>query len=497
MTKHPAQPLRAVVYVRLSSHRGDADPSTSPARQEQSCRAYCEAKGWTVVDVVKDLDVSGSDKGARLDRPGLRAIRERWADVDVVIFGRLDRLARNVIDFRTFADEAAEHDAALVSVAESLDLTTPSGRFVATILAAFAEMEAATIAARTLDGIDGTRRLGRWAGGNPPYGMKIVAAPDGPGFVLAPDPDTAPIVREIADAVLSGTPLYRVAQDLNARGILTQVAALAAAGRTKRPPSAWSATTLRRLLTNPAMIGRSLHRGEVLRDETGLPRRVWEPVLPEADWRRLRALLAPASGRSTAAPGRPGRLLTGGLARCGRCDRPLYATSRTLPDGGTRPFYACSAKRNGYPCDGVAIGAEALETYVADYVLSLVGAWPVVEAVTIAVDDGRRADVEAAIADFARRMTEPGADIPALASRLAALHAERDALPATAPTETRRVPTGLTFRQTWDARDTDGRRALLAGNVEAVRVRSGVRGRRGFDPARVVIDMHEHAEEID
>ena len=180
------------MYVRLSSHRGESDPSTSPARQEESCRAYCLAKGWEVDAVVSDLDVSGSDKGLRLDRPGLRTIRDRWADVQVVIFAKLDRLARNVIDFREFADEAAANGVALVSVAESLDLTTASGKFVATILAAFAEMEAATIAQRTSDGIDATRRLGRWAGGNPPYGMKIVPASDGPGFILAPDPETAP-----------------------------------------------------------------------------------------------------------------------------------------------------------------------------------------------------------------------------------------------------------------------------------------------------------------
>jgi DNA invertase Pin-like site-specific DNA recombinase len=72
-----------------------------------------------VLDVIRDLDVSGSDKGDRLDRPGLRKIRERSGDVDVLIFAKLDRLARNVIDFRAFADEAADHGAALVSVAKN------------------------------------------------------------------------------------------------------------------------------------------------------------------------------------------------------------------------------------------------------------------------------------------------------------------------------------------------------------------------------------------
>jgi site-specific DNA recombinase len=92
--------------------------------------------------VIEDLDVSGSDNGKRLDGPGLRKIRQRWDEFDVIIFAKLDRLARNVIDFRAFAEEAAEHGAALVSVDESLDLTSPSGKFVATILAAGSQHEA-------------------------------------------------------------------------------------------------------------------------------------------------------------------------------------------------------------------------------------------------------------------------------------------------------------------------------------------------------------------
>ena len=105
------RPTRAIVYVRLSVFRGETDTSVSPEEQERRCRAYAESKGWQVVDVIRDLDVSASDKGLRLDRPGLLEVRDRLDDVDVVIFAKLDRLARNVVDFRAFADEAAEHGA--------------------------------------------------------------------------------------------------------------------------------------------------------------------------------------------------------------------------------------------------------------------------------------------------------------------------------------------------------------------------------------------------
>ncbi|MER7440465.1 recombinase family protein [Micromonospora avicenniae] len=488
----------AIIYVRLSSHRGDLDPSTSPARQEEACRAYCAAKGWTVhPHVVRDLDVSGSDKGLRLDRPGLGEIRGRWSEVDVVIFAKIDRLARNVVDFRAFAEEAEGHGAALVSVAESLDMTTPSGRFVATILAAFAEMEAATIAKRTADGIADVRRLGRWAGGPAPYGYQVAPRADGPGYTLVPDPDTAAVVREAAERVLDGESLYRIANDFNARGVPTRSALLIAKGRTRRTkPAPWSTQVIAQMLVNPRTVGRSVHRGEILRDDAGMPRQLWEPILSLDTWHRLRAALE-ANGDGIEGRGRRVRAarLLSGIATCAGCGRKLYASSRKHASGATVPTYACAARRNGQGCKGVAITAEQTEEVVTRRFLDLVGGWPVVEAVTVAVDDGRRADVEAGIADIARQMTERGADVPALAARLAELHAAREALPATAVTETRRVETGRTFGEEWTARDTDGRRALLvSAGARVVVHRAAVPGRKVFDESRVHFTLGEFAD---
>jgi hypothetical protein len=70
---------KALIYVRLSSYAGESDTTTSPARQEEECRQWCAVNGYEVVEVIKDLDVSGSDKGLRLDRPGLLQVRQTIA----------------------------------------------------------------------------------------------------------------------------------------------------------------------------------------------------------------------------------------------------------------------------------------------------------------------------------------------------------------------------------------------------------------------------------
>ncbi|MGW0504146.1 recombinase family protein [Micromonospora sp. NPDC003241] len=493
--RDPFGRVRAIIYVRLSSHRGDIDPSTSPARQEEVCRAYCLAKGWDVhPHVVRDLDVSGSDKGLRLDRPGLKEIRERWPEVDVVIFARLDRLARNVVDFRTFVDEAAANGAALVSVNESLDLTTSGGRFVATILAAFAEMMAATTAENVEAGIAKTRKLGRWAGGAAPYGYQVVPMPSGPGYILAPEPEAAAIVREAADRVLAGDSLYRISKDFNDRGVPTRSARLIAEGRTRRTkPAPWSTQVIAQMLVNPATVGRSVYRGEVIRGDDGMPRQLWEPILPLDVWHQLRAALT-ANGEGVEGRGRRVRAarLLSGIAFCSECERKLYASSRKHKSGANVPTYACAARRNGQGCKGVAITAELTEQHVEQEFLRMVGHWPVVEMVTVAVDDGRRADIETALSDLARQMTERGADVAALAARVAELHAAREALPAVAATEVRRVETGQTFGQAWAERDVDGRRALLVSAGVSVTVRrASMPGRKVFESERVLIALGE------
>jgi site-specific DNA recombinase len=462
----------------LSSHLGDADPSTSPARQEAVCRAWCESKGWTVADVVSDLDVSGSDKGLRLNRPGLDKIRAQWGAVDVVIFAKLDRLARNVIDFRAFAEEADAHGAALVSVAESLDLTSPGGRFVATILAAFAEMEAATIAERTMGGMTAARELGRYTGGPLPYGYRAAVHPSGAGKILVPYPPEAEIVREAARRVLSGETTYAISKDFNDRHAPLPASATTGEARGK----AWRQTGLRRLLTSAAVVGRVMHGQDFVRDESGEPRQFWEPLLSLDEWHRLRAKFAPQDDR-------PARKRAdwplSGMVRCDLCGGPCSAGQG---QHGTRR-YRCLATAGAGKCPGVTINAETLEAYTEAEMLRVAGSLPVTETIEVETDDGRRADITASLATLARQITEPGADVAGIASRISAFSAERDALPATAAREVHTVATGRTLAEEYAAaEDIARRRKLMSGVILGVYVRRAThRGRQGFDETRANI----------
>src|SRR6267154_6686984 len=148
--------MRAALYARISTH----DQQTL-GMQVDALTAYISDRGWDVTKQIKDI---GS--GAK-DRPGreslLKAARRR--EVDVIVVWRLDRWGRSVADLMTTLRELTDLGVGFVSLTEALDLTTPTGRAMAGLLAIFAEFEREILRERVRAGLAHARlngkRLGR------------------------------------------------------------------------------------------------------------------------------------------------------------------------------------------------------------------------------------------------------------------------------------------------------------------------------------------------
>ncbi len=99
--------------------------------------AYIKNRGWLVAKSVEDI---GS--GAK-ERPGRKSLlmAARRREIDVIVVWRLDRWGRSVADLMTTLRELLDLGVGFVSLTEALDLTTPSGRAMAGMLAIFAEFE--------------------------------------------------------------------------------------------------------------------------------------------------------------------------------------------------------------------------------------------------------------------------------------------------------------------------------------------------------------------
>ncbi|MGP8299754.1 recombinase family protein [Streptomyces inhibens] len=81
--------MRPALHVRLSR---EIQESTSPERRRAAREALCEARGWKIVAIAEDIDVSGYSRG--LDRPGLPRILARLTECDMIVFFKIVCLAR-------------------------------------------------------------------------------------------------------------------------------------------------------------------------------------------------------------------------------------------------------------------------------------------------------------------------------------------------------------------------------------------------------------------
>ncbi len=155
---------RAGLYARVSTH----DQQTLPM-QLTAMRQYARRRGWTVALEVEEV-ASGANE--RPERQRLIDAAKRRA-VDVVVVWRLDRWGRSLVDLVTTLHELAAVEVGFVSLSEALDLTTPSGRALAGMLAVFAEFERELLRDRVKAGIAQARKEGR-AHGRPKTAATLV-----------------------------------------------------------------------------------------------------------------------------------------------------------------------------------------------------------------------------------------------------------------------------------------------------------------------------------
>lgn len=464
----PLSPSRVAGYVRLSRAEDD---STSVARQREIIASTAAARGWQLVEVVEDVDVSASKK--RLDRPGLDRVRElvRSGAVDLVLVWRLDRLARSVVDFGTLLDEGLQ----VASCTEPLDTSSPMGRAMAEILQVFAALESSTTGERVSSAIEYRVAQGdRWRGGATPYGYRSVKHPSGDGKTLVVDPDEAAFVRRAAEIVLGGGSLYRAMRELNE------------AGSTPRKADSWSISSLKVVLTGDAVLGRQTRHGAVMRGEDGLVVAAWPPILAVEESERLRAALV--SKGTTMVRTKAARLLSG-LVVCSSCERKLRVNSRKGSGGAQVETYGCRSHADGKPCKApVTINAVQLEELVVGEYLAIAGGLRVVERIERRRDAAELAAVEEAIAHTTTALRDPAADVPVLVERLVELRARRDALAAADEVTVDFVETGELTRDAFEAGDLDRKRELIASAlVGAIEVEPVGRGRRVAAASRCAV----------
>ena len=134
-------------YARVSAGDQNLD-----LQKNALVRAECE-------QIFED---PASGKNAR--RPGLRRAIRRLKPGDSLVVWKLDRLGRSVRDLITLVSELQDRGIHFRSLTDSIDTSTPAGRFFFHVMSALAEMERELIVERTRAGLAAAREQGRVGG---------------------------------------------------------------------------------------------------------------------------------------------------------------------------------------------------------------------------------------------------------------------------------------------------------------------------------------------
>ncbi len=165
---------------------------------------------------------------------------------------RVDRFARSTLHLLHTHDALRQVGVTLRSRTEPFDTATPPGEFIMTLLGSLGALERATIIERTNLGRLCAARKGRWLGGKPPYGYRVVDKR------LVVEPAEAATVQRIFHLyVREGMGLIPIAELLNAEGVPSPFGQREQT--TRRWPDGerrWNTGTLSRILRNTADVGR-------------------------------------------------------------------------------------------------------------------------------------------------------------------------------------------------------------------------------------------------
>ena len=366
--------MRVAIYARVSTDAQEARGTIGS--QLELLRERVAREGHELVAEYTDDGLSG----ARLDRPGLDALRDaaEAGHIEGAWCLSADRLARMYAYQVIVLDELSRHGVPVWFHDTPRMDDNPQARLLTQVQGVIAEYERAKIAERNRRGKLWRARAGEIVAWKPPYGFRrIPRAGETPAHLEVFEREASVVRRIFDDYVRKDISMRQIAKGLYRDGILSP------GGR-----AVWSVSTIGRILRNEAYIGRVYYnRTKVVpqRKRTGKTRQVrrprdqWiaitVPAILDEDLFEAAQRVSRDNAQWNPRRADPGHWLLRGLVRCGHCDTSVSCHTMRGGKGGTLlRYYYC---RNHDPlraggehrrCPGRNIRADELDTFVFEQV---------------------------------------------------------------------------------------------------------------------------------
>lgn len=436
-------------YRRVSSVSGRDETLISPDQQAARINGYAQARGYAVEMLDAELNVSGARKSRPILDDAIERIRR--GEAEGIIVAALDRLSRMTLADALETIERIEGVGGhVVSVAESVDPSTPEGRLARNVFLSFAELQREQYRRHVTEAKRQAVERGIWPTPTVPRGYV-----KGDDRRLQPGPD-APLIRRAFEIRARGGSWAEVADVLGV--------GISGAGK---------------------MIRNRVYLGEVrlsIGSDVVVNPDAHEAIVPRALWEAAQVEM-PRPPRSES----QGPSLLSGLIRCGHCSR------RMSPGDGV---YRCFPRSVAGVCPSPpTIKASMVEDHVEAIVLSHLEQ-VAVRGVQQEVGPREQAaldDAEAELRAFQEATSalgDPALFAAGMKQRVEAVERAAAELGRVRGRSVAEVPFAL-GREAYGALGVEGRRHVLRGAVGVVWVWKG-RGigrvavvERGMEPARL------------
>ena len=374
---------KVYIYTRVSTVMQIDGYSLDAQRTRM--KAYADFNDFEIAGEYEDAgksgkSIEGRDEFSRM----MEDIKTGKDGVSYVLVFKLSRFGRNAADVLSTLQTMQDFGVNLICVEDGIDSSKDAGKLMISVLSAVAEIERENIRVQTMEGRMQKAREGKWNGGFPPYGYKLVSG------MLEINEEEAVAIRTIYDQYVN--------TEIGANGLAKYLEehGIHKIPRHNGKNPLFDAALIRKIIKNPVYCGKIAYgrrktekvhgtRNDyklVEQDDYLVVDGLHEAIVSEELWNRAQVkALAQAKKYEHAHKAKDTRThLLSGLVKCPVCGVGMYGNKsiKHRKDGTKYKdffYYGCKHRSmiRGHKCDyKKQIQEEILDGAVVEVITKLV-----------------------------------------------------------------------------------------------------------------------------